>query len=284
MSVLVTGASGNVGTYVVKELMRMGEQVIAAGTDTEKLKRKFGAHAGTVLLDMSNPATYDCAVEGADRVFLIRPPHMGKPEEMYPFIDALKDRNIQLVAFLSLMGVEKNPIPPHHKIEKYIEHAGLPYAHIRPGFFMQNLSGIHATEIRELNQVFIPAGRSRTSFIDTADIGLAAATLLREPILYRNTSYTLTGSESLDYYQVAEILSRVTGRRINYAKPSFWRYIQYYIHHRKLDSAYVNVTAALYLMTRLGTAAHVTTDFQQLTGREPRTLAEFAECHLKCFI
>jgi nucleoside-diphosphate-sugar epimerase len=214
----------------------------------------------------------------------MRPPHLGKPEDLYPFIDEMKKHNIKFVSFLSLMGVEKNTIPPHHKIEKYIEKAGLPYAHIRPGFFMQNLSGIHSVEIREKNEIFIPAGRSKTSFIDAADIGLATAILLHDPEKYKNTAHTITGPEALDYYQVAEILSKVTGKRISYAKPGFLKYRRYHINKRGLDKAYVNVTVALYFMTRMGTAKAVTDGFYKLTGRQPRTLEEFARGNLNCFV
>lgn len=104
-----------------------------------------------------------------NRVFLIRPPHFGKPEDLYRFIDAMKDHKIELVSFLSLMGVEKNTIPPHHKIEKYLETSGIPLAHIRPEFFMQNISGVHSAEIREMDLLFVPAGNSKTSFIDAED-------------------------------------------------------------------------------------------------------------------
>lgn len=204
MSILVTGASGNVGAHVIKELSRMGERIVAAGTDVHRLHDKFSAQVKCVYLDFTDSSSFDQALEEVDRVFLIRPPHLGKPEDMYPFIDALKFRGIRLAAFLSLMGIEKNPFPPHHKIEKYLEAAGIPYAHIRPGFFMQNLSGIHAEEIRGQNQIFIPAGNSRTSFIDAADIGLAAAVLLHEPERYAGTAHTITGAESLNYYQTVQ--------------------------------------------------------------------------------
>ncbi|MBY0011757.1 SDR family oxidoreductase [Paenibacillus typhae] len=284
MKILVTGASGNVGSYLADELMDRGEQVVAAGTDVYRLEQKFHSRAACVKLDFTEPSTFAPALEGVDRVFLMRPPHLGKPEDLYPFIDALKHHGIRLVAFLSLMGIEKNTIPPHYKIEKYIEAAGIPYAHIRPGFFMQNISGIHAAEIRGLNQIFIPAGKSRTSFIDAADIGLAAAVLLGNPEKYANTAHTLTGPEPLDYYQVAQILSEATGRQIIYAKPGFLKYRRYYIKERGLDKAYVNVTVALYFMTRMGTAQRVSGEFQQLTGQAPRTFREFVEDNLECFI
>ncbi|MDF2947159.1 MAG: NmrA family protein [Bacillales bacterium] len=284
MKVLVTGATGNVGIYVIKELLDLGEEVVAAGSSTEKLRKMFPENVDVVKFDFTDEKTFDVALENVDRVYLMRPPHLGKPADLYPFIDAMKRQNIKLVSFLSLMGIEKNTIPPHYKIEKYIEQSGIPYAHVRPGFFMQNLSGIHSVDIREKNEVFVPAGKSKTSFIDAADIGLATATLLHDPEKYKNTAHTITGGESLDYYQVAEILSKVTGRSIKYAKPGYLKYRSYYIKKRGMDKAFVNVTVALYFMTRMGTAEKVTNDFYELTGREPRTFEEFARHNINSFI
>lgn len=284
MKILVTGASGNVGSFVIKELLKKGEQVIAGGTKVDKLRKMFGDQVESIVFDFTDISTFNEALKGVNRVFLMRPPHLGKPEDMYPFIDAMKAKNIELVSFLSLMGVEKNTIPPHHKIEKYIEKLGIPFAHIRPGFFMQNVSGIHSAEIKEKDEIFIPAGKSKTSFIDAADIGLSVATLLHEPKRYKNTAHTITGSESLDYYQVAEILSEVTGKKIIYRKPGYLKYRKYYIKNRGLDKEYVNVTVALYFMTRMGTAKMVTNEFFLLTGRKPKTFLEFAKENRDCFM
>lgn len=283
MKILVTGASGNVGAYVVKELVKMGEKVVAAGTDKLKLEKMFGQEIETAVLDFTKPETFKEALLGVDRLFLMRPPHLGKPEDLYPFIDYLKDCEISLISFLSLMGVEKNTIPPHHKIEKYIERSGIHYAHIRPGFFMQNLSGIHSAEIRERDEIYVPAGNSRTSFIDARDIGLSVAVVLHEAEKYKNTAHTITGPESLSYFQIAEILSQTTGRKIAYRKPGFLKYRKHYIKIRGLDRNYVNVTLALYFMTRLGTAEKVTEEFMKITGKKPRTFREFAEDHSECF-
>lgn len=283
MKVLVTGASGNVGRYVTEELLNRGEKVVTAGTDIEKLQIMFNDKVDTVYFDFKNKDTFEKALENIDRVFLMRPPHLGKPEDLYPFIDTMQAHNIKLVSFLSLMGVENNTIPPHHKIEKYIEASGIPYAHIRPGFFMQNLSGIHSVEIREMNQIYVPARKSKTSFIDSEDIGLSVATLLHDPEKYKNTAHTITGEEALDYFQVAEILSKVTGRQITYAKPGYLKYRRHYIKKRGLDKGYVNVTVALYFMTRMGTAKEVTDDFVKLTGRNPRSFEDFARVNINCF-
>lgn len=281
--ILVTGASGNVGNYVVRELLNLGQTVVCGGSSTKKLYEMFNGKTENVLFDFTKPETFETSLYGVDRVFLMRPPHLGKPEDLYPFIDKMKEKDIKLVSFLSLMGVEKNTIPPHHKIEKYIEVKGLPYAHVRPGFFMQNISGIHSVEIREKDEIFVPAGKNRTSFIDAADIGEAIAILLKNPVKYKNTYHTITGPEALDYYQVADILTRVCHRQINYAKPGYLKYRSYYIKNRGLDKAYVNVTVMLYFMTRMGTAEAVTNGFKDLTGRTPRTFEQFAIENITAF-
>lgn len=273
--ILITGITGNVGIYVCEALKEINQQVVGAVTSIAKSKDRF-KDIELVELDFLNMDTYDKALEDVDRVFLMRPPHIGRPEDIYPFIDAMKQRNIKLVVFLSLMGIEKNPVPPHYKIEKYIEKAGIPYCHIRPGFFMQNLSGVHAEEIKYKNEIFIPAGRSKCSFIDAKDIGFAIAKILHEYDRHQNTAYTITGAESLDYYQVADILSDVLKREIKYSKPSWIRFRQYMIHQRKLDRKLVNVMVMLYFMTRMGTANAIYDDFERLTGIKPRTFRQFA--------
>lgn len=129
----------------------------------------------------------------------MRPPHLGDPKALKPLIDALqKQKRIQLVSFLSMLGVEKNPIPPHHKIEQYIEQAGLPYCHIRPGFFMQNISGVHAFEIQHFNRIVVPVRNALTSFIDAQDIGELTARVLCEAHMHQNTSYSITGAEAIE--------------------------------------------------------------------------------------
>lgn len=117
---------------------------------------------------------------------------------------------------------------------------------------MQNLTGVHAEEIRKDDEIFIPAGNSKVSFIDAEDIGKAIAHILSDPEGHQRTSYTLTGPEALDYVDIANQLTILTGRRITYAKPGMIHYRSRYINERGLDPAYVNVTMALYMMTRLG--------------------------------
>lgn len=214
----------------------------------------------------------------------MRPPHLGKPQDLKPFVDALKEKgNIRLVCFLSLIGVESNPIPPHHKIEKFIEQAGLPYCHIRPSFFMQNISGVHAFEIKYFDRIVIPVKHALTSFIDAEDIGELTAKVLTEPEKHRNTSYSLTGPQALDYEAVAQILTNTLGRPITYANPKPSLAKQYWIQIRGLKKEYATVMGMLYLMTRMGTAKKITDTFQTVMGRKATSFSEFAQKNKNCW-
>lgn len=280
--ILITGASGNVGKYVAEYALNNGKDITVAGTRPEVLEKIFGDKANIVYFDFTDKATYKEALMDVECVFIMRPPHLGNPHDLYPFIDALKKLPaIKLVSFLSLIGVENNPIPPHHKIEKYIEKAGLPYCHIRPSFFMQNLSDIHAFEIKHFNRIVIPVKKALTSFIDAEDIGEITAKVLCEPELHQNTGYAITGSEAIDYDEVAHILSEKLERKIEYSNPTPGLAKKYWVDIRGLDKEYASVMSMLYLMTRLGTAQKVTTVYEDVMKKKPKTFSQFVEKNIQ---
>ena len=240
--IMITGALGNVGGYVAQYAIKSGQAVTVADINVQALKNKYGDSARHVYFDFTDSSTFAAALEEVDRVFIMRPPHLGKPEDLKPFVEALREKgDIRLVCFLSLIGVEHNPVPPHHKIEKYIEQAGLPYCHIRPSFFMQNISGVHAFEIKHFDRIVVPVKNALTSFIDAEDIGELTARVLSEPEKHKNTGYSITGPEAMDYWQAADILSQELNRKITYANPKPWLAKKYWIDIRGLDKEYSTV-------------------------------------------
>lgn len=282
--ILVTGASGNVGRYVAQYALKNGQQITVAGTHTDKLTQMYRDRAEIAYFDFTEPETYKNALRDVDRVFMMRPPHLGKPEDLKPFIDALRETDgIKLVSFLSLIGVENNPVPPHHKIETYIEQAKLPYCHIRPSFFMQNISGVHAFEIKHFNRVVVPVKKALTSFIDAEDIGEITAKVLSEPELHQNKGYAITGPEAIDYWEVAKILSEELGREIVYTNPKPALAKKYWINIRGMEKDYCTVMGMLYMMTRLGTAKEVTPVFEQVMGKKPQTFRQFVKKNMNCW-
>lgn len=282
--ILITGASGNVGKYAAQYACEYGQEITVAGTHTDTLNKIFKDKAEIAYFDFTDSATFNNALKGVDRVFIMRPPHLGKPEDLKPFVDTLKQTgNIKLISFLSLLGVENNPIPPHHKIEKYIEQANLPYCHIRPSFFMQNISGVHAFEIKHFDKIVVPVKKSLTSFIDAEDIGQLTAKVLSEPELHQNKGYSITGPEAIDYWEVAKILSKELGRDIIYTNPTPSLAKKYWMTIRGMEKDYCNIMGMLYMMTRLGTAKKITSDFEQVVGKKPQTFQQFVRKNINAW-
>lgn len=281
--IMITGALGNVGGYAAQYALAANQDVTVADVSVDALTKRYEDKARAARFDFTDQVTFDEALQDVDRVFIMRPPHLGKPEDLQPFVDALKGRNIKLVAFLSLLGVEHNPFPPHGKIEKAIKAAGLPYCFLRPSFFMQNISGVHAFEIKHFNRIVVPVRKAVTSFIDAEDIGEMAAKVLCEPEKHVNQAYSITGPQALDYFAVAKILTQQLGREITYANPSPALAKKYWIDVRSLDRDYATVMNMLYMITRMGNAKTVTTTFREVMGKEPQTFEQFAAKNLHCW-
>ncbi|MEW9052135.1 MAG: SDR family oxidoreductase [Neobacillus sp.] len=275
--VLVTGSTGNIGRFVVEKLMEKGIKVKAAVRDIEKGKTIFSDHEiELVKFDLLNPETYIEALNGIKKIFLMRPPQLAKPkEDILPFLELAKKVGVEHIVFVSLLGVENNPVVPHRKIEEFIQHLGFHYTFLRPSFFMQNLNTTHLDDIVTRDELFIPVGKAKTSFIDTRDIAEIAAICLAEK-QYIDRAFTLTGDQALTYYEVASIMSEVLNRQITYTNPGIFEFRKTLIK-RGTPKEFANVMTMLYTMTKLGTARNVTDDVEKILGRKPIRFKQYVE-------
>lgn len=274
--VLVTGATGNVGSAVVRLLVERGQQVRAAVRSHPDASTNLPHNVESVAFDFEKPETFEPALSGITTLFLVRPPAISQVKKyMYPVIALAQAVGVERVVFLSLLGAERNRIVPHAQIEAYIKSIGLPYTFLRASFFMQNLSTTHCQDIRDDNEIFVPAGKGKTSFIDVRDIAAIAVKAMTEPG-HENKAYALTGEQALNYYEVAEIFTNVLGRQIVYANPSILKFALK-MYGRGLDTMFIVVMIGIYTTARLGLAARVTSDVRHLLQKAPISIEEFVQ-------
>ncbi|HYX32534.1 MAG TPA: SDR family oxidoreductase [Oligoflexus sp.] len=279
--ILVTGASGNVGSELARILKANGAPFKAAFRDLESADR-FGLKNEAVVLDFDQPDTFPKALLGVSRIFLVRPPELADTKRYFlPFIEAARKSGVAHIVFLSVIGADKNKFLPHSKIEQLMRLSGITFTFLRPGFFMQNISGTHAPEIKELADIFVPAGQGRTNFIDVRDIAAAAAVALIEPG-HENKAYALTGDEALTYREVAEILSAELGRHIRYSNPSIFRFF-HRMRKRGINAPYILVMIVIYSIAKFGGAGTLTVDLRKLIGRPAIKFRDFAQDYRKAW-
>lgn len=274
-AVFVTGATGTVGSAVVEHLRDRGVPVIAGVRDSDDPSRRPSGVEVRPFTFGSDRRGFGSVLDGADRLFLLRPPAIADVRgNLFPVVDAAREVGVRQVVFLSLQGVQVNRATPHYAVEQYLRETDTAYTFLRPNFFMQNLSSTYADDIRDADQIYLPAGRSFTAFIDARDVGRVAATVLTEPGHLR-TAYTLSGERPLSYARVAAILSDVLGRRIRYVRPSERAYLQT-LTRRGLPADYVAVQKMLYRVVRRNLSALPNRTVRRLTGAPATTFRQFA--------
>ena len=148
---------------------------------------------------------------------------------------------------------------------------------LRCSFFMQNLHrhiSTHGVDIAERGEVFIPAGRGATTFLDARDAAAVAALALAHPEAHRNKVHHLTGPAALSMEQVAAALARELGYPVTYTHPGVIAFARR-LRSRDVGWDSIGFMAAVYTLTRLGQNQPITDEVARLLGRPPRTLEEF---------
>ena len=131
---------------------------------------------------------------------------------------------------------------------------------------------------RSRNNLFIPSGKAKISFIDTRDIDeIVGRTLVEEG--HKNKAYTITGSEAITYFEVANSMTKILGRKITYSNPPLFKFRNDMIE-RGIKKNFATVMMVLYLTTKLGMANHVTNTAELLLKRKPRTIGDFIKDYI----
>ena len=270
--ILITGASGNVGKEVLKQITQTGAKVRAGFQDTRKAAAPPGVEIATI--DYNQPETLRTALKGVDRVFLVGPPTAELPALEGQAVDVIVQAKVRQLVKLSAMGGRDAIFPRQHaQSEDYILSSGVPYTFLRPNGFMQNLVTYSASTINTQNAFYGTEGDGRVSQIDIRDVAAVAVKALTEDD-HIGKAYTLTGPEALTNAEVAQILSDALGREIRFIN----------LPPEQLRSALLSAGVpewsadALLDLQRLyreGKAATVSQDVEKLLGRKPIRFSEF---------
>jgi uncharacterized protein YbjT (DUF2867 family) len=271
--ILITGASGNVGKEVLKQIAQTGVQVRAAFQSASKAAP---APSGVeiVTVDYNQPESLRTALKAVERVFLVGPPTAQLPALERKAMEVIAQSGVRQVVKLSAMGGREAIFSRQHaQSEDYIESTGVPYTFLRPNGFMQNMVNYNAPTINTQNAFYGSEDDGRVSQIDVRDVAAVAVKALTEDG-YAGKAYSLTGPEALTNSEIARILSDELGREIRFVN----------LPPAKLREALLaagvpewNADALLDLqrLYREGKAAKVTREVEQILGRKPISFAQF---------
>ena len=269
--ILVTGASGTVGSEVVKALGSGAKVRAAYRTRPQNVPKGVES----VALDFDKPETIRPALAGVDTVFLLS--NMVDPERRV--VDEAKRAGVKRIVKLSVRGAAQEGFTFarwHRASEKHIEASGVPWTFLRPSGFMQNFFNYMGETIRKQSAFYSATGTTGAgAHIDARDIGAVAARVLTGKG-HEGKAYELTGAQAITYTQAAEILSRAVGREIKHV-PITPEQLKQGAMAMGMPEAYVDALVDLDRSYSAGALTGVTPTVKELTGREPIRFDQFAK-------
>jgi uncharacterized protein YbjT (DUF2867 family) len=279
MTVLVTGATGNVGAAVVRELLERGAEVRAFVRDPAA---ELPGGVERAVGDFEDPSSIRAALDGVDRVFLSSADGPRKVDHEAAVIDVAADA--ALIVKASTLGARVgSPLKPfdwNGRSEAHLRDSGVPWVVLASSFYMTNLLAA-AEPVRAQGILPAPAAEGRIAMIDPRDVGAVAATVLTGSG-HEGRTYRLTGPAALGYRDIAAELSKATGAGVQYVDvpPPAAREG---LAAAGMPAWLVDHLDAVFALIRDGALEETTDTVRVITGREPRSFAAFARDHATAF-
>src|SRR5260370_14436083 len=283
--ILVTGATGNIGSELVKQLIAKSADVRVVTRDEKKVSHLNPA-IEAVIGDRQDPTVIKKALQGADKVFLLPVLIDEKHEADRLLIDEAKRANVGHIVMISSGVFRSNPKNPigvlHREVELLIEESGISWTVLRPGGFMSNALRFWADTIKSLATVFNPTGDGKSAPISPYDIAAVAAVVLSTTGHERKT-YDLTRSTLFSPPHQLTPLTKVLGKPIECVAIPV-EVAAAGIKSSGLPVAIIEGLADVWIRTRNGEGTFQSDEVERLTGRPAQTFETWCREHRSAFL
>jgi uncharacterized protein YbjT (DUF2867 family) len=284
-TVLVTGATGQVGSAVLEELVRRSVQARAMVRTEDRSAGLAARDVEAVVGDLERPETLPGALSGAGRVFLMSRDAPNQPEMEGALIEAAGRAGIGRIVKLSASGAAPNSsvalMRRHAQAERILEASGLGYTILRPQLYMQNFLRFGPSIATE-GRFAAPMDDRRFALVDVRDVARVAAAALTEDA-HAGAAYVVSGPEALSYGDAAEAIGAAIGEEVSYepAEPGAFR--DELVAERGLPRWRADELAFIASAYGGGAGELVTDIVRRVGGEPPRTFDEFAKEHVDHF-
>ncbi len=272
--ILITAAGGKVGQHLAEQLSKAHVPARAGFRTAEKAKAFSLPGVESVVIDLDSPASIASALKGVDKVFLVT---LGAPTQVAQegnVIREAKKAGVKHIVKLSAMAANEEKFSFarwNRAVEKELEASGIPWTHLRPNMFDQNILGM-AGLIKDKGGFSSGPANIKTAPVDARDIAAAAKTVLTTDG-HTGKAYAINGPEVLTHAQLADIIGKVIGKKVQYwdQPVAEWKKgLEGFGLPAWLVAGYVDMTEWLGTVTPTAVG-----DTEKLIGRKPTTYEKF---------
>jgi uncharacterized protein YbjT (DUF2867 family) len=282
--ILITGATGNNGQELIRQLTAMGHRVRALVRKPAEAA-KLGGNIEVAPGDFDLPETLESALQGVEKAFLLTPVAEHFVQWQKDFIEAAQRAKIKHLVKFSGMGAHARSaselLKLHAEADEILRSSGVPFTILQPNSFHQNILS-SANTIKAQGVFYWPLKNASQSTVDVRDISAVAAKVFTSSG-HQGKTYVITGPEALTFQQAAEKLSSVLGRKIQYVDVPISAAAD---GMRNLGMPDWNVHAVSDLLAYFatGAAATVTDTVPRLLGRPATSFEQFVKDHRAAFM
>lgn len=258
--ILVLGGKGKTGRKVAQQLTEMGHIV------------RIGSRSETPAFDWEKPATWTNALAGMESVYITYQPDLAVPkalESIKTFTAKAIESGIQQLVILSGRGEKEAQL-----CEEVVMNTAVNWTVIRADWFYQNFSESFFLDSILAGYLALPQADTRIPFIDTDDIAEVVVKALTETG-HEKQIYEITGPRLLTFQQVAEEISKATGRTIQFQAISIEDYIAA-LRAVQIPEDYIWLIQYLFTNVLDGRNSSTTDVLEKVLGRPPKDFSEYA--------
>ncbi len=286
-TILVTGAGGKTGSYVVKQLIEDGFPVRTfVRRRDERSKRFTSLGADVVVGDFLDIESLRSAMAGVKRAYFCYPVADRLLEATTNFAVVGKEFGLEAVVNMSqIIAREGHPSPLTHQHwlgEKVLEWADVGVTHIRPTLFAEMTVILSAKTIASDRKILLPYGSGKHAPVAAEDIARVVVGALKNPRLHAGKVYTVTGQKDMSQSEIASVFSTILTKPVEYVDIPLehWQkgaadagFPPFLIEHlSRVSEDYKN-----------GLFAKVTDVVREVGGRQPQPIEDFISANAQAF-
>ncbi|MDR5865500.1 SDR family oxidoreductase [Halomonas koreensis] len=276
-TILIIGATSDISSAIIEHLKDTEHRVLALVRNPDKAQDLKRRDVELRTGDLEKPWTLGAAFEGADTVWILTPPGPRAPEQSSNALWAARNAGVSHVVRLSAFGAAHTAPTINGRLHALSDAeliaSGIPYTIVKPHFFMQNLL-MAAREIAEQGQIHLPLANGRMGLIDSRDIAEFAAQVLTTSG-HEGKTYTLTGPASLTMHQISQAIGAAIEKDVQYEPVTLEDAWQSMLD-AGMDEWSINLLCDYFAAYSTDWGNRITEDFSRVTGKAPRSIADFA--------
>ena len=282
-TILVTGATGQLGKAVVNELLQKvdASTISVLVRDPQKAQELQAKGVDVRQGDYNEYASLVAAFQGVDKLYFVSSSDiMNRFAQHQNVVKAAVEAGVGHIFYTSAQRRSEDGTSPialvadaHWKTDQLIQETGLTYTILKHGLYSDILPMFMGETVLDTGTIFLPAGEGKSSFVSRSDFAVAAAILLTSEG-HENKVYEMGSPVAYSFHDIARILSELSGKPVQYVAPSVEVFTQQLKTYGLPDQA-IEGMATFCAAIAQGEFDFPSTDLETILGRKPQPVSEF---------